>query len=396
MKKSGVLTLLFFVTFVAAQNPTSSSPVTVDCAKGQSLNYALARLDKHTPHVVSVTGTCIEYVQVIGFDNLTLKGLPGATLQQPTTGPGDLASGLLYIQSSRSVTVDGFNIQANLVNLVTGAIMIGHGCNDIRLRNSVVQGGSYGIFVFENSQVSIAYVTVQDPGYATLGVYDSSDVHVEHSDFADSTGAYWHVGMDVGDSSVSMYATNISNMQVGITAHQGAVINVAPFNAYYPIVGSTDVTIQNSAGTNFNGVSIDGGGSLNLATAKLVINKPGQSWGGTTGGILLSDGSTLNSLGNNNLVITSSNGQGIVVANDSHATLSGATITNGLHGGLVVANQSTIDVSGAFGSSPTLVSGISVDLFCDSASWVTGSVNLVGIPSSQCTNLLAAETVNFP
>jgi hypothetical protein len=241
--------------------------------------------------------------------------------------------------------------------------------------------------------VSIAQVTAQDPGYSTLGVYDSSDVHVERSVFEDSTGALWHVGMDVGASHITVYGTTISNMQVGINGHDGAIIDVQTFDTYYALGGPSDVVIDNSAGTNYNGVTIDTGGSLNVTGAKLVINKPGQSWGGTTGGVLISDGAAMTAT-NGYLVITGSNGQGVMALNNSHATVIGATVTRGSHGGLVAANLSSIDLS--VGTTLTRVGGNSVDLFCDPGSAITGSANLSGVPTSQCANLLAGETVTLP
>ena len=301
-----VLILLVLVASVAvAETPTQS--ITVDCNNGQSLNGTLSKLNKQTPTTVLVNGTCTEYVQVIGFENLTLQGLAGATLLQPSTGAGNLFNSLLFIESSRSVTVDGLSIQADTVTVP--ALGIGHGSSDIRLRHLNVQGGTSGIFIFEHSQVSIAYVTAQDPGYATLAVYDSSDVHVERSVLEDSTGALWHVGMDVGASHITVYGTTISNMQVGINGHGGAIIDTEAFDTYYALGGPSDVVIENSAGANYNGVTIDTGGSLNVGSAKLVINKPGQTYGGTTGGVLISDGAALNA-SNGNLVIMGSNGQG--------------------------------------------------------------------------------------
>jgi hypothetical protein len=385
-----VLILLVLVASVAvAETPTQS--ITVDCNNGQSLNGTLSKLNKQTPTTVLVNGTCTEYVQVIGFENLTLQGLAGATLLQPSTGAGNLFNSLLFIESSRSVTVDGLSIQADTVTVP--ALGIGHGSSDIRLRHLNVQGGTSGIFIFEHSQVSIAYVTAQDPGYATLAVYDSSDVHVERSVLEDSTGALWHVGMDVGASHITVYGTTISNMQVGINGHGGAIIDTEAFDTYYALGGPSDVVIENSAGANYNGVTIDTGGSLNVGSAKLVINKPGQTYGGTTGGVLISDGAAMNA-SNGNLVITSSNGQGVMALNNSHATLIGATVTRGSHGGLVAANLSSIDVS--VGTTLTLVGGNSVDLFCDPGSTITGSANLSGVPTSQCTNLLTGETVTLP
>jgi Right handed beta helix region len=374
-----------------AQQPATSIPITVDCNAGQSLNRTLAKLDKHTAFTVSVNGTCTEYVQVAGFEDLTLKGTPGATLLQPTTGPGNLFNSLLLIESSRNVIVQGLSIQADPSSVP--AVGIGHGSRDVRLRNLTIEGGGFGILVFENSQVSIAQVTAKDPGYSSLGVYDVSDVHVEHCQFVNSTGNLWHAGMDVGTSHITMYATTIRNMQVGINAHAGSVIDIQFFNTYYPAAGSTDVVIENSKGTSFDGVTLDGGASLNVSGAKLVINKPGQPWGGTTGGIFASDGATVN-VSNANLVISNSQSRGILVMNNSHATLAGGTVTGSQHGGLVVANLSSIAISS--GTVLANVGGNSVDLFCDSKSLITGGANIAGAPTAQCANLLAGDSEPLP
>jgi|HubBroStandDraft_1064217.scaffolds.fasta_scaffold00348_4 hypothetical protein len=385
-----ILILLAVVASVAVAQ-TSPLSITVDCNKGQSLNATLSKLNPQTPTTVFVNGTCTEYVQVVGFENLMLKGLAGATLLQPTTGAGNLVNSVLYILSSQSVTVDGFSIQADTVT--DPAIGIGNGSSNIRLRNLNIEGGTFGIIIFENSQVSIAYVTAQDPGYATLGVYDSSDVHVERSAFTNSTGTGYEVALDVGASHITMYDTIITNMQVGINGHSSAIVDVQAFDTYYPLGGPTNVVINSPAGTNYNGVTIEGGGSLNLASAKLVINKPGQTYGGTSGGVLISGGASLTA-SNGYLVITGSNGQGVMALNNSHATVIGATITGGSHGGLVAANLSSIDAS--VGTTLSLVSGNSVDLFCDPDSTITGTVNISGAPTAQCTNLLAGETVALP
>src|SRR5215469_5258159 len=61
--------------------------VVVKCDAGQSLNRAISKLNKQGPNTVLVEGTCTEYVRIVGFENLTVKGLPGATLVQPDTIP---------------------------------------------------------------------------------------------------------------------------------------------------------------------------------------------------------------------------------------------------------------------------------------------------------------------
>jgi hypothetical protein len=389
-KHLGILASVILVASSAVtQQAAPPIPVTVDCNAGQSLNRTLAKLEKHTPFLVSVNGTCTEFVQVTGFNQLTLKGLSGATLVQPPTGAGNLFNAVLLIGSSQSVTVEGLSVQADTTTVA--GIGIGHGSSDVRLRNLSVQGGTESILVFENSQVSLAHVTARDPGYTTLGIYDSSDVHLEHSAFAHSTGALWHVGIDLGASHITMYDTTIKNMQHGINAYARSIVDIQSFDTYYPFGGRTDVTIDSPAGTNYNGVFLGGGASLNVNT-NLVINKPGQVWGGNTGGILVSEGATVNA--NANLVISGSQASGIFVTSNSHASLSGSSITGSNHGGVVVVNLSSVDVQS--GSVPANIGGNSVDLFCDAQSLIAGTSNIAGAPTTQCPNLLPGDNAPTP
>jgi hypothetical protein len=360
--------------------------VNVDCNQGQSLSRALAKLDKHTPTTVVVNGTCTESVQVVGFQNLTLKGLPGATLVQPSTSDSSPLGNPLLIESSSSLLVTGFSVTAT----TTTAIGIGHGSTDIRLRNLNVTGGGPGIVVFENSQVSIAYVKAQSPGYAILAIYDSSDVHFEHSQLKAMPG--WVQGIQMGASHITMYDVTITNAQIGIAAGGGSIVDMWYYSTYYKPGDSTDITITNPAGTNTNGVQVDAGGSLNVGGARLVIDKAGQPWGGTSAGILLSNGSSMYAT-TGNLSITRSYGQGVVAMNNSHATISG-TVQGSGHGGLVATNLSSIDV--ATTSTLSTVGANSVDLFCDANSWITGTANIAGAPTAQCTNLLPTETAPLP
>jgi len=395
MKKVSVAVFqLLFVSATIALAQASSQPtqITVDCNKGQSLNQSLAKLNPQAPYTVSVNGTCTEFIQVAGFHSLVLKGLPGATLVQPTTGGGNLLTATLYIESSQSVQIEGFAVQGSASG--PADIAIGHGSTDIRLRSLTVQGGNGGILIFENSQVSIAYVHVQDAGYGSVEIYDSSDVHVEHCLFENTTSDNgWHQGIGVGASHVTMYGTTIRNMQQAIAGGADGVVDLVVFNTYYAATGSTDVVIDSSAGNTFSGVNLVGG-SLNIFGAKLVINKSGKSWGGGTAGINLDEGA--NMLANSGLLsITGSLGQGIVAMNNSHATLFGANISHGAHAGLVAINNSSIDLS--INNTPlSTISGNAVDLFCDSDSKITGTANIAGSPTAQCSNLLSSETVALP
>jgi Right handed beta helix region len=367
-------------------------PVVVNCDQGQSLNSTLSRLERRSPVTVLVQGTCTEYVQINGFERLTLKGLPGATLQQPSKDPGNgLVVHVLLIDASRSITIDGFAIHSRASAL--GDIGIGRNSIDVQLRNLTVDGPSaFGIFVFESSQVSLAEVTARDPGFATVGVVDISDVHIESCLFENSTGASFREGLFVASGHVTMQTTTIRNMQHGIDISRSGSVDIQSFNSYFPISFPTDVIIENPAGTNFNGVFVGSGSLLNLGDTKLRITNPGQPWGGNTGGVSVSDGGTLSAGGN--LIISGSQGQGIFVSNNSHASLAGSSITGSAHGGLVVTNLSTVAVGG---SNPlTQISGNGTDLFCDSRSLITGGANIANATNVQCGNLLPGDTVPLP
>jgi hypothetical protein len=379
-----------------AQTVTGSGtadPVVVNCDQGQSLNSTLSRLHKHSPATVLVSGTCTEFVQVNGFEGLTLKGAPGAALQQPATTPSNgLGVWVLSIGASQSVTVDGLAIHSGASAL--GGIGIGQNSTDVRLRNLTIDGSAtFGIEIFEGSQVSLARVTARDPGFATLAALDLSDVHIESSLFENSTAATYNEGLFVGTGHVTIQNSTIRNMAVGIDIGNTGIVDIQSFNTYFPVSTPHDVVIENPAGNNSYGVSVHGGSSLNLGDTKLRITNPGQPWGGNTGGVYVSDGGTLNA--GANLVISGSQGQGVFVSSNSQASLAGSSITGSAHGGLVVANLSTVAV--ATGTNPsTQISGNGTDLFCDSRSLITGGGNIANATSVQCGNLLSGDTVPLP
>jgi len=397
MKRICILSIMFGMAALGANAKTVTGsddmddPVVVNCDQGQSLNSAISRLQKHSPATVLVKGTCTEFVQINGFEGLTLKGLPGATLQQPSKDPGNgLVIHVLLIEASRSITIDGFAIHSGTSAL--GDIGIGRNSIDVQLRNLTVDGPSaFGIFVYESSQVSLARVTARDPGFATIGVFDVSDVHIESCLFENSTGAPFHEGLNIASGHVTMQTTTIRNMQIGIDVSRSGSVDIQSFNSYFPISTPTDVLIESPAGTNFYGVLVGSSSLLNLGDTKLRITNPGQPWGGNTGGVTVSDGGTLSA--GANLVISGSQGQGVFVSNNSHASLAGSSITGSAHGGLVAANLSTV----AVGTNPlTQISGNGTDLFCDSKSLITGGAHIANATTVQCGNLLPGDTVPLP
>jgi len=387
--------LLVFALCAFAVTPAFAQYVptfTVNCTFGQSLNATLSRLNKLIPVTVLVQGTCTEYITINGFTGLTLKGLSGAALQQPSTNPGNgVQIHVLSIQASRSITIDGFAIHSRPSAL--GGIAIGRNSIDVQLRNLTVDGANvFGIIAYEESQVSLAKVTVRDPGYATLGAFDLSDVHVESSLFENSTGAPWHVGFQVGSGHVTVQSSTIRNMQDSLLIDTKGDVDIQSFDTYYPVSQPNDVVIESPAGSNYHGAILTGGSHLNVGDTKLRITNSGQPWGGSSAAVWVSDGSTLSDL-SGNLVISGSQGHGIFVSNNSHATLVGSSVTGGSHGGLVVANLSTVSIGAG---NQTLFGGNVTDVFCDSKSIITGSANFAGVPNTNCSNLLSGDTEPLP
>ena len=378
----GAVSILFLVSAAFAQNAPT---ITVNCNNGQSLNHTLSQLDRQKPATIIVEGSCTEFVKIDGFEGLTLKGQSGAAIQQPTMNP-QAYSYVLSITGSRGITISGLAVQS--LPSITSVIGIGKGSREVLLENVNVDG-SWGVIVYEESQVWLVHVNVNiTSGFAAVSAFDKSDVHIAGGLLQRPNDGSFRAGVFAGSGHVTMQGMTIRDMQQSISIGQSGSVDLVNIN---PALAS-DVTIENPSGTNYNGAIVSDGSSLNLESARLVITNAGQTWGSNTGGVFVTNNSTLNA--GANLIVSHSQGQGVIVTNNSHATLAGSSITGSLHGGLVVANLSTIDIQP--GSSLTLVGGNAPDLFCDSNSFITGTANLAGTPTANCGNQLLGNTVPLP
>jgi len=382
MKRLVALIALLF----SATSTLAFQTRTVNCSEGQSLNLTLATLIKFLPATVTIQGTCTEYVLIQGFDNLTLTGAPGATLQQPSTNPPSGAAYVLSIKASRNVTVTRLAVRS--LPSILSSIGIGGGSNQVRLQD-VTTDGSWGIFVYEASQVWVVRATVNiTSGFAGISAFDKSDVHIVDGLIERPANSNFNAGLFVGSGHVTMQGMTIRDMQQGISIGTSGSVDLVNFDS---TAAGIDVIVDNPSGTNFNGALVLGSSSLNLSSAKLRINNAGQPYGGDSGAVFVGDGSTLNA--GPSLVVTNSRGQGVIVSNDSHAQLGNSSITGGAHGGLVVMNLSTAGVD--FGSTVT-ITGNGTDLFCDSKSRITDGAKIANAITVSCNNLLPFTYENLP
>jgi len=377
------LTMLILSSIWASANPT---PV-IDCDRGQSLNRTLDRMAKFEPATVRFRGTCTEYVVIDGFNNLTLTGMDGATIQQPASDPSTGPIYVLSVKASRSVALSGFAVHTR--PSAFSGIGIGKGSTDILVKK-VTTDGSWGIVAYESSQVWLVQVNVNiTAGYAAVSAFDKSDVHVVDGLLQRPADSGFYAGLLVSSGHVTIQGMTIRDMQQSIVVNDSGSVDLVNFD---PTALGVDVVIDNPSGTNFNGVVVSDGSSLNLNSAKLRISNPGQSWGGDTGGVLVTNGSTLT--GGFNLSVAGSQGQGVIVSNNSHAQFAGSSVTGSGHGGLVVLNLST---AGVDSSSPlTTISGNGTDLFCDSRSQIAGALNVANANTVQCNNILGDTYENLP
>jgi hypothetical protein len=384
------LAVLAFGTNVAA------APITVNCDRGESLGRAIALLPRGNPNRITVIGTCTEYVTIRGVDDLTVTSRSGATLAQP---PGDAGpppyslKATLTIDASRSITIDGLNVLASPTDPNSVGVFVRGGSADVRLRNTAIEGGNQCVSITQNSHVSLAAVTGRDPSWAAVGVYDGSAVYIESSLFESSSGQGWREGIAAIKGVAIVHGTRIRNMQVGMDVRSGGIIDLSNHGDYSPAAGQSDVVVESPAGTNFNGITVGGGSSFTIDNVRLRITHPGQSWGGDTGGVKVSDASSFNAAGN--LEVVGSYGQGIVVTNNSSANVPGATVTGTGHAGLVVINNSSANLDAGNIALTPITGSIAPDLFCDSTSLITGADKA---PSStrQCDHLVGGSTVPLP
>ncbi len=378
--------------FTFAAN-AEAGEVIVNCDRGQSLNQALSGLLKSAPQsVVVVNGTCTEYVTIQGFESLTLKSTSGAVLRQPPFVP-PLASGVLAIGASRSVTVDGLTIRTTIDDGNVPGVWVHDSSGHLRLTNLQVLGAGPGIYVSDQSEVSMVNLTVRSSGWGAIGIWHSK-VSIEDSILQNPTRDY-QAGIAVGQNAVLLiHGTAIQDMWEGITVSDGAMMILQDVNDEVPFGGPSDVVIDDSSGTALWGLALRNGGTA-LLSAKLRILNTGVASDGETGGVEVDGASSLS--GGKNLQVLDSRGQGVFVKNNSHASLAGVQITGTAHTAVAAVNHASVDLGDASVGPPASIAGSGGDdLFCDPTSLITGAANAPGVTKIECNALVAAPHPPLP
>lgn len=416
--------LLLAVAILLLPAAAGAANVTVGCPGGAgtfaSITDALNALDLIGPHLVTVTGDCVENVFIGTRDRLTIQAPPGVT-----------------------ATITAANPNANVVTVLES--------RGIVLRRLVIQGGSSGVGISDNSNVVIEGSTIQNnsppfPFQAALQVGSNSVLSlrsstiqnnaaiglvIEGSSFAFvggfSPAQAVHIrnngsnGISVGGASSLVLATITveNNASTGIAVFFGGQLTTLGENVIRNNEGGVGVlsgghasffgqdTIENNrpfgvtvgrggsalfAGEMPNVTVIRGHTDVGLAifsTGEVAVDGPhkiqqnGSSTASGLGGIGLFSGSSLDLTGG--AEVSNNVGAGISVAGNATLSLQGSTISNNTEEGVSVRRMSLAQLFGPdppFGGVNNILGNGVADLSCDTTSLVAG--DLSGVAKVQC------------
>jgi hypothetical protein len=326
------------------------------------INAALAAVGNIGPSTITVTGTCLENVQINNARSITIVAGPsGASIVEPTdlnafdidlsqdinlvnldistTGPD---GGGVVITEGSLVRIFGCNIHNNQgigVDANTGSILI--------LRNTTIQNNTPndGLDLGDNATADVAFTTIQNNG---------------------SSGATGGGGVFLtGSSTILFRQTNLiqNNADMGIVA-----VNLSHVRFQSGVPGKF-TTVQ---GHNVNGIFVNKQSHLQINGASpAVIQSNGAACplDPTCGGIFVAANSTVHV---NNGTIRGNHGSGISAQQGANVRLSGATVSNNTGDGVHIQWISIGDFLPGFANSITGNGGKSV--FCDTTSLAVGDL----------------------
>jgi len=278
----------------------------VNCAAREGLHSIGAALkvlqNVPGPSTIDVSGECNEDVVIQGMDRVTLNGLPGASINDPSSGNNTT----LLIIDSRTITVNNFVI---------------NGYASGTSGNDVVDCARASICVFKGNTVQNA------PQGAGIGVYSGSYADIEGGILQNNAG--W-TGLAVahGARALAIGVTLQRNWR-GAVIYDGAHLQFGNSTS----TANTDVGFMLRQGGTLicQGCTVTGNSSEGV---HLEENSVGSFIGnfsvtGNTGaGVRLLNGSNASFLGGGN-VTNNNGGQGDVVCNPHFTTVAGSPDTVG-------------------------------------------------------------------
>ena len=209
-----------------------------------TIQSALKFVNPSIRNTIIVSGTCNENVLIRGFDHLTLKAKPGATINDASGGTGSV----LDIEQSGDVTVEGFKINGGAIGIFCSRF------STCTINGNTVQGAASAGIQFVQSKGTLDTNTLQNDGLG-LAVLESSSVRTFGGNLIQNNSNDG-VGVDTGGSFASFGDTIRDNGGSGIGLNHG-----------FALLLGTSVT-----GNSANGVTVLSRSAVDFESADVVTN----------------------------------------------------------------------------------------------------------------------------
>jgi hypothetical protein len=360
-----VLAALFVAALAALAVPQAhAADVNVNCQQKQTIAAALTSLNRYGPNTITVSGTCMETVDIQQFDHLTIIGKANAAIGA-IVAPSNFTY-TLNIRNSRDVVLRNLTVRGP-----NGAALF-ESCKDCGVYNSTIEGT---ILVGSMSKLVIFKSVLHANGnWAAFGIFDNSVAFINDCMIEPGTSPSW-VGLHVGKGAVvTMGGSTIRGFEEGINVVHGYLDLSAGYASSLP--GSNPdqtVVIEDSW---LWAIAVGDTGTANLGKIVRLRNNGAIWWGG---GISAAGNSTVNLA--DGVEISNSGTDGLQLSWGSHASISAARISNsGMNGGgngISLSDNSTAVVGPGNPTAPTVISGSAGrDILCDDSARFGGVANV--------------------
>jgi hypothetical protein len=229
MRQRAIVVAFLLVAIGVVSQYAQAVNLTVNCDKKETIHKAikvLADSNPQGPNTVTVSGSCKDNLLIQSMDRLTLITKNGASITDRSNG----SLGVVDIEDSRSVTLQGFTINGSTVlcraasvcyltgNTIQGGGGLEVGGSRAFLESNVLQNGDRGATAENGSQMSSSNDIFQGNG---LGVIlEGSYLVASNSSFLSNA-----IGILSTTSNVLLHGGSVSgNTGNGMTALGGSTL----------------------------------------------------------------------------------------------------------------------------------------------------------------------------
>jgi parallel beta helix pectate lyase-like protein len=331
--------------------PPGSVSVNVDCAAGQTVAQALARVGRRpsegSPAVISISGLCAERV-TLRRDDVILRGsAPGAGLTSPASGGGSL----VYLDGARRITLYQLTL-ALAAGSHDAAIEIAHGAQ-VHVGNTAVAGASSPAILLWDGTVAEVFDSTVSGTTAPVSQIQVTGAHLDLMGSTVKDGAGSGIGVNRGGSLTTESSLIRDHTSMGVSVGDNATA----------LIGETEVT-----GNRF-GISVFSNGTVSLAGPSRVADN-------TQSGVLAQLGAVVSAGGG---TVIEGNANGIQATGGSKVQVANVSIRNNRNSGIFLGDSSYLVSAG----SPTVTGNTQWGIACASSPAVPQIP--FGLPSSSVT-----------